>query len=58
MTLLHAIEKHIERTGVSASRIGRDAVGDPRLVPDLRKGRELRPKTLAKVRAYLRQGRT
>ncbi len=57
MTLLYAIEKHIERTGVSASRIGRDAVGDPRLVPDLRKGRELRPKTLAKVRAYLRQGR-
>jgi hypothetical protein len=54
VNLLHAIELHIARTGITPSRLGREAIGDPRLVRDLRNGRELRPPTMARVRAYLR----
>jgi len=32
---------------------GREVVGDPRFVFDLRNGRDPRPQTVAKVRAYL-----
>jgi hypothetical protein len=38
---------------VAPARFGRDAVGDPRFVFDLRKGREPRPRTIARVLAYL-----
>ncbi len=53
MTLLKAIEKHLEATGVPPTRFGREAVGDPRLVPDLRHGRTAQPRTEAKLRAYM-----
>ena len=39
--------------GVSYSRFGRDAVNDPRLVFDLRNGRELRPVTRQRIAAYI-----
>ena len=35
------------------TRFGREVVGDPRFVFDLRKGREPRPLTVARVRAFL-----
>lgn len=35
------------------SRFGRKAVGDPRLVGDLKNGRELSPRTKARVLAYI-----
>ena len=38
---------------IPPTRFGRDVVGDPRFVFDLRKGREPRPQTVARVRAYL-----
>ncbi|WP_317988420.1 MULTISPECIES: hypothetical protein [Pacificimonas] len=38
---------------MSATRIGREAVNDPRLVFDLRGGRTLRPQTERRVNAYL-----
>lgn len=53
MHLLQRVEKHLRRSGVPQSRFGREALGDPRLVTDLRKGRELRPKTAQRVQAYL-----
>ena len=40
MTTLRAIEQFLRRTGIPATRFGRDAVRDPRLVHDLRRGRE------------------
>ena len=52
MYLLRAVEKHLRRTGTSATRFGREAVGDP--VADLRNGREPRERTEERVRAYLR----
>jgi hypothetical protein len=38
--LLHHIERFLRETGIPATRFGRDAVNDPRLVLDLRNGRE------------------
>lgn len=38
--ILHRIEQFLRRTGMPPARFGRDAVRDPRLVFDLRKGRE------------------
>lgn len=36
------VEAFLRRTGMSATRLGQEAVGDPRLVNDLRGGREPR----------------
>lgn len=38
--LLRAIETFIHETGIPPTRFGRDSVQDPRLVFDLRRGRE------------------
>ena len=54
MSLLIEVDRCIRRTGISATRIGRESVGDPRLVFDMRGGRELRPDTQERVRDYLR----
>ncbi|MEE4349796.1 MAG: hypothetical protein V2J26_06165 [Pacificimonas sp.] len=53
MSVLVQIEKVMRRTGVSASRLGREATGDPRLVFDLRKGRQMRPDTERRLSKYL-----
>lgn len=53
MHLLSVIEKHLRRSGTPPTRFGREAVGDPRFVLDLRNGREPRPTTVSRVSAYL-----
>ena len=53
MYLLRDVEKFVRRSDVAPTRFGRDAMGDPRFVFDLRNGRDPRPGTVAKVRAYL-----
>ena len=55
MHLLGRIEHHLRRSGVAATRFGRDVVHDPRFVLDLRNGRTPRPETVARVDAYLAQ---
>ncbi len=40
MSILRTIETFLRRTNMPATTFGRDAVRDPRLVHDLRKGRE------------------
>lgn len=47
------IETFLRRTNMAPSRFGRLAVGDPRLVHDLRRGRELRARTAARVQAFI-----
>lgn len=56
--LLRTIERHLKRTGETPTRFGRESVGDPRFVCDLRNGREARPQTAARIRAFIesRQG--
>ena len=51
--LLRQIERYIRQSGMPPARFGREAVGDPRFVHDLRLGREPRPKTAARVAAWL-----
>ena len=53
MDLQRRIEIHLRRSGMTAARFGRVVMGDPRFVFDLRKGRELRPPTAARVSAWL-----
>jgi hypothetical protein len=53
MTLLEWIESHLKDQQISATRFGRQAVGDPRFVLDLRNGRKPRRKTVARLEAYL-----
>lgn len=53
MHLLREVEKYLRQSEVAPTRFGRDAVGDPRFVFDLRNGRDPRPTTIARVRAYL-----
>jgi len=51
--ILKHIEAHLRRHRMSPTRFGREAVGDPNLVSQLRDGRELREKTMRRLRAYL-----
>ena len=53
MSLLAIVERHLRRAAVAPSRFGRDAAGDTRFVFDLRRGREPRPATEARVRAFM-----
>jgi hypothetical protein len=53
MHLLSTIEKYLRRTNTPPTRFGREAVGDPRFVLDLRRGREPRARTIRRVAAYL-----
>lgn len=56
MKLLREIENHLRRHETTAARFGRDVVRDPRFVFDLRNGREPRPTTEARVRAFMGLG--
>jgi len=53
MTLLERIENHLKDNEISATKFGRQAVGDPRFVLDLRNGRKPRRKTVMRLEAYL-----
>ena len=53
MHLRRRIELYLRRTATAPTRFGRDAVGDPRFVFDLRNGREPREKTAVRVHQWL-----
>ena len=53
MNLLLAVERHLRVTAVAPSRFGREVAGDPRFVFDLRRGREPRAATRARVLAFM-----
>lgn len=53
MHLLSTIERHLRQTGTAPTRFGREAVGDPRFVLDLRNGREPRPETVKRVAQFI-----
>ena len=55
MHLLRDVENFLRRSDTPPTRFGRDAVGDPRFVFDLRNGRDPRPRTVARIRAYLEE---
>lgn len=51
--LLREVEIFLRQSDTPPTRFGRIAMGDPRFVFDLRNGRDPRPETVARVRAYL-----
>lgn len=53
MCLLTIVERYLRKRAMPPSRFGRQATGDPRLVFDLRRGREPRPATVARVQAFI-----
>jgi len=53
VNLLREVEKFLRRNDTASTRFGRDVVGDPRFVFDLRNGRDPRPRTVERVLAYL-----
>lgn len=55
-SLLIEVERCLRRRGMTPSRFGRDAMRDPRLVFDLRAGREPRARTAARVLAFIAAG--
>jgi len=57
MSLLERIVRYLEETGVPPSRFGRRAVGDPRLVHDLRRGRRAGRAVIARVESFILRGR-
>lgn len=53
MTVLTRIEGFLDRSEMAASQFGRHVANDPRLVHDLRNGREPRPRMVTRIDAYL-----
>ena len=53
MHLLREIEQFLRVSHIPPARFGREAMGDPRFVFDLRNGREPRPRTVARIRKIL-----
>jgi len=53
VNLLREVEKFLRSNETPPTKFGREAMGDPRFVFDLRNGRDPRPTTVARVRAYL-----
>ena len=53
MYLLRDVENFLRNSRVAPARFGREAMGDPRFVFDLRNGRDPRPETVARILAYL-----
>jgi hypothetical protein len=53
MTMLVEVQRYLKRTGMPATKFGRLAINDPRLVGDLRNGRDLRPETEAKIARFI-----
>lgn len=53
MSLLPVVERHLRLHAIAPSRFGRLVAGDPRFVFDLRRGREPRAATRARVLAHI-----
>ena len=57
MYLLREVENFLRDTKIPPARFGREAMGDPRFVFDLRKGREPGHRTVERIRKFLETAR-
>ena len=55
MSLLIEIDRFLRRTRMAETKFGRLAARDPRLVHDLRLGREPQPPMVDRVRTFIAQ---
>ncbi|WP_445192639.1 hypothetical protein ACT009_01495 [Sphingomonas sp. Tas61C01] len=53
MTPLVKIDRYLRRTKMPPTKFGRLAVNDPRLVGDLKRGRNPGPKMMARIDAFI-----
>jgi 2,4-dienoyl-CoA reductase-like NADH-dependent reductase (Old Yellow Enzyme family) len=53
MNLQKMIEAYLKASGTPATRFGREAVRDPRLVHDMRRGREIGPRVAKRIIAFI-----
>lgn len=53
MSVLWKVERFLRQSSMPDTKFGRLAVNDPRLVSDLRQGREPRPITTARIEAAI-----
>lgn len=53
MSLLGKINRYLRATQMPETKFGRCVANDPRLVRDIRNGREPRPAMIARIEAFL-----
>lgn len=53
MSTLRRIERFLKKTGMAPTAFGRDSVRDPRLVFDLRAGRELSERMKRRIEHFM-----
>ena len=56
MNIRRGIEIFLRQNDMPPTKFGRLVAGDPRLVFDIRLGRELRPPLAERVRAFMQRG--
>ncbi|MEP7004941.1 MAG: hypothetical protein ABI810_03090 [Sphingomonas bacterium] len=56
MSMLRKIELYLKKTAMPPTRFGRLAVNDPRLVGDLKNGREPGPQVVGRIEAFIARG--
>lgn len=52
---IESVEKFLARSGMAPTAFGREAIGDPNLVQDLREGRSVGLKTAERITAFISQ---
>lgn len=57
MYLLRDVENFLRHANVPPAQFGREVMGDPRFVFDLRNGREPRQRTIDRIRKFLEGAR-
>ena len=53
MSLIWRIERFLRESTIAPTKFGRMAINDPRLIGDLRNGRQPRPETVARIEAFI-----
>jgi hypothetical protein len=56
MSLIWKIERFLRASGLPPTKFGRLAINDPRLIDDLRNGRQPRADTVARIEAFIAHG--
>lgn len=53
MSVLYKIDRYLRATGMAATTFGRLSVHDPRIVHDLKRGRQPGPSMISRIEAFI-----